>query len=192
MVILIQRMTSYGKMIGLMLMKMAQYIASKNIQWPLWLVCLGVTWFGPTRPFFQRGERLNGRTYQGRLLPFYEGEGNVLLGHKNWDLQQDEASSHTEAMAQQWCKNHFKFFIRKERWPPKSPELNPLDYSIWDRIANRMDYGKIQTADDLRREIRKSIKKLGINYIPDTINVFLCRVRSVEKNNGELIFDEHS
>ena len=126
------------------------------------IVGLGVTWFGPMRPFFQRGERLNGRTYQGRLLPFYEGEGNELLGHKNWGLQQDEASSHTDAMAQQWYKNHFKFFIRKERWPHNSPELNPLDYSVWERISNRMDYGKIQTTDDLRREIRKSIKKLDI------------------------------
>jgi hypothetical protein len=142
--------------------------------------------------FFQKDERLNGQTYHDQLLPFYQKEGYELFGHKDWGLQQDGASSHTDAKVQQWCRNHFKFFIPKERWPPNSPELNPLDYSIWDSISNDIDYGKVETIDDLRREVKKSIKKLDVNYVRDTINVFLRRVRSVEKHNGELIFDEHS
>jgi hypothetical protein len=157
------------------------------------MVGLGVTWNGPTRPFFfQKGERLNGQTYHDQLLPFYQKEGYELFGHNDWGLQQDGASSHTDAKIQQWCRNHFNFFIPKARWPPNSPELNPLDYSIWDSISNHIEYGKVETINDLRREVKKSIKKLDVNYVRDTINVFLRRVRSVEKHNGELIFDEHS
>jgi len=36
---------------------------------------------------------------------------------------------------------------------PNSPELNPLDYSIWDCISNRISYEKVETSDDLRRKI---------------------------------------
>ena len=157
------------------------------------MVGLSVTWYGPTRPFFfQKGERLNGRTYLNTLLPFYVEEGNQLFGHKNWGLQQDGASSHTDMNVQQWCKKHLKFFIPKNRWPPNSPELNPLDYSIWNNISNRMDYKKVQSIEDLRREVKNAINKIDVNYLRDTINVFPRRVRSVEKHNGELIFDEHS
>jgi hypothetical protein len=94
------------------------------------MVALGVTWHGLTRPyFFSKDERLNGQTYHDQLLPFYKEEGDRLFGHKNWGFQQDNASSHTDQRAQKWCKTNFKFFISKEKWPPNSPELNPLDYS---------------------------------------------------------------
>jgi hypothetical protein len=157
------------------------------------MIGLGVTWYGLTRPyFFQKGERLNGQTYSDLLLPFYQKEGNALFGHEHWGFQQDGASSHTDRKAQDWCKKNFKFFIPKNRWPPNSPELNPLDYSIWDNISNHVQYGKVKTINDLRREIEKAIKKVDINYVRDVISVFLRRVRSVIKHNGELILNEHS
>jgi hypothetical protein len=67
-------------------------------------------------------------------------------------------------------------------------ELNPLDYSIWNSIDSNMDYKKVKTIADLRREI----KKVDTNYVREVIGAFLRRVYSVEKHNGELILDEHS
>lgn len=157
------------------------------------MVALGVTWYGLTHAyFFLKGERLNGQTYRNQLLPFYKKEGDRLFGHENWGFQQDGASSHTDGEAQRWCKKNFKFFISKERWPPNSPELNPLDYSIWNSISNNVAYQKVKTVNDLRREIEKATKKIDIHYLRDTISVFLQRVRSVEKHDGDLIIDEHS
>lgn len=157
------------------------------------MIALGATWNGLTRPFFfQKGERLNGQSYHDQLLPFYRDEGDGLFGHTNWGFQQDGASSHTDGKVQEWCKKYFQFFIPKEHWPPNSPELNPLDYSIWDNISNHVEYQKVKTINDLRREIEKAIKKVDVNYVRVVIDAFLRRVRSVEKHNGELIFDEHS
>ena len=65
---------------------------------------------------------------------------------------------------------------------PNSPELNPLDYSIWDCISNRISYEKVETSDDLRRKIRCKLRT-GHNR---------CLPLSIEKHNDELIFDEHS
>ncbi len=149
------------------------------------MVGLGVTWYGVTNPyFFQTGERLNGQTYHDQLLTFDQEEGDELFGPKNWGFQQDGASSHTDQKVQKWCKKNFEFFIPKERWPPNSPELNPLDYSIWDKISNNVQYEKVTTINDLHREVGKSIKKIEIKYVRDVISVFLRRVRSVIKHES--------
>jgi hypothetical protein len=142
--------------------------------------------------FFIKGERLNGQSYYNRLLPFYKEEGERLFGHKNWGFQQDGARSHTDNKAQKWRKKNFKFFIPKEKWTPNSPELNPLGYSIWDNISNQVEYHKVKTINDLRREVEKAMKKIDINYVREVIGAFLRRVYSVEKHGGELIIDEHS
>ena len=94
--------------------------------------------------------------------------------------------------ARQWCKKNFKFFIPKDRWPPNSPELNLLDYSIWDNVSKHVKYGNVKKFNDLRRKVEKAIKKVDVNYVRDVISVFLSRVHSVENHNGELIFDEHT
>jgi len=125
-------------------------------------------------------------------LPFYYDESDQLFGHKDWGFQQDGASSHTDGKVQKWCANNFKLFIPKNRWPPSSPELNPLDYSIWNNMPHRVEYGKVKNMNDLRREVEKAMKKVELHYVRDVIGVFLRRVRSVEKHDGELIFDEHS
>ena len=123
--------------------------------------------------FFQKRERLNGQTYQDRLLPFYKCESDGLFGRKNWGFAHGRTSSHTNKRAQQWCTKNFRSFIQKETWPPNSPELNSMDYSIWIKISSHMEYGKIKTINDLRREIQKAIKKINIYYTREVISAFL-------------------
>ncbi|CAM4844145.1 unnamed protein product [Rotaria magnacalcarata] len=114
-----------------------------------------------------------GATWNGITVPFFFQMGERLFGHQNWRFQQDGASCHTD------------------KGPTNSPELNPLDYSIWNSIFNNVDYYKVKTINDLRLEIEKATKKIDVNCVWDTISVFRRRVQSVEKHNGELIIDEH-
>ncbi|CAM4797786.1 unnamed protein product [Rotaria magnacalcarata] len=146
----------------------------------------------PNHIFLSKNERLNGKTYHETLLPFYKEEGDRLFGHKNWGFRQDGASCHTDGRAQSWCRKHFDFFIPKEKWPPNSLEPNPLDCSIWNEISRHVDYKKVKTGNDIRREVKKAVIKIDLNYVREVIGAFLRRVYSVEKNEGELIFDEHS
>ncbi|CAF1484020.1 unnamed protein product [Rotaria sp. Silwood1] len=141
----------------------------------LFMVARGATWNGLTTPyFFETDEHLNGEMYSRKLLSFYKVEGDRLFGDQNWCLQQDGAISHTN------------------RWPPNSPELNPLDYSIWDSINKNIDYEKVQTKDDLEKEIMKSWKSIDMDYVRQVIGAFLRRVYSVAKHNDGLIIDEQS
>ena len=59
-----------------------------------------------------------------------------------------------------------------------------MDYSIWIKISSHMEYGKIKTINDLRREIEKAIKKIDIYYTREVIGAFLRRVHSMEKHGG--------
>ena len=55
-----------------------------------------------------------------------------------------------------------------------------------------MEYEKIKTINNLRREIEKTIKIIDIYYIREAIAAFLRRVHSMEKHDGELIINEYS
>ena len=63
----------------------------------------------------------------------------------NWMFQQDGASSHRHKKTQQSCKDNFPTFLPSDRWPANSPDLKPLDYSIWNELAQNMDWGRIST-----------------------------------------------
>ena len=54
-----------------------------------------------------------------------------------------------------------------------------------------MEYGKIKTINDLRRDIEKVIKKIDIYYTQEVIGAFHRRVHSVEKHDGQLIINEY-
>ena len=103
-----------------------------------------------------------------------------VFGHKNRAFQHGWATYHTNNRAQQWCKNNFRSFVSKETWPPNSPELNPMDYSIWIKVSSHMEYGKILKMNNLRREIEKAIKKIDIYYTREAIGAFLRRMHSLE------------
>src|SRR6218665_2534562 len=46
-------------------------------------------------------------------------------------FQQDGASAHTARVTQEWLHAYCSEIIEKDRWPPNSPDLNPLDYHVW-------------------------------------------------------------
>ena len=70
--------------------------------------------------------------------------GKKVFGN-DWVFQQDGAKPQQHFLTQQWCRSSFLSFIDKDRWPPKSPALNPLDYSIQHEIANTIDWKKIKS-----------------------------------------------
>ena len=114
------------------------------------MIALDVTWSGFTCPyFFQKGERLNDQAYCDRLLPFYKEDYSdiKIVGSNRMGLSPSLITELNNG-----AKNNFTFFIPKEKWPLKSRELNPMDYSIWTKISSDVEYG---TINDLRREIEK-------------------------------------
>ncbi|CAF1512006.1 unnamed protein product [Rotaria sordida] len=83
---------------------------------------------------------MDAERYIKEVLPVARKCGNNMLG-VHWTYQQDGAKPHTHHLTQEWCANrdHFPDFISKNRWPPNSPDLCPLDYSLWNALAESMD-----------------------------------------------------
>ena len=52
-------------------------------------------------------------------------------------FQQDGAPAHTARSTQEWLKNETPGFLSKEEWPPSSPDLNPMDFSIWSILQEK-------------------------------------------------------
>ncbi|KAI6661425.1 hypothetical protein LOD99_13297 [Oopsacas minuta] len=59
------------------------------------------------------------------------GLGKTIFNNRPFLSQQDGAPVHTAKVNQQWLRNNILDFISKEEWPPSSPGLNPMDFSLW-------------------------------------------------------------
>ncbi|CAF2138385.1 unnamed protein product [Rotaria magnacalcarata] len=80
--------------------------------------------------------------YIEKVLPVVLKYGNQVFG-SDWVFQQDGAKPDSHHLTQQCCRDNFPSFIGKDRWPPNSPDLNTLDYSIWDEFVNIINWNKV-------------------------------------------------
>jgi hypothetical protein len=84
------------------------------------------------------GVKINKEYYQSKIL-----EAVVLpwaqqhFGNQQWTFQQDSALVRKVKTTQKWCRAHFPDFISSTEWPLYSPDLNPMDYSIWSILEAR-------------------------------------------------------
>ena len=53
-------------------------------------------------------------------------------------FQQYKTLSHEAKKTQQFLKNNMGTFWPKDFWPSSSPDLNPLDYSIWSVVESKL------------------------------------------------------
>ena len=53
--------------------------------------------------------------------------------NKDFIIEQD-SPSHTSNKTQAWCKDNFLRVWSKELWPPSSPDLNLMEFSVWSML----------------------------------------------------------
>ena len=82
--------------------------------------------------------------YIKKVLPVALKYGSKVFGD-DWIFQQDGAMPHQHYPTQKWCQENFPSFIDKDHWPPNSPDLNPLDYSIWDEFVKVIGWNKVES-----------------------------------------------
>ena len=85
-----------------------------------------------------QGLKINSQTYQELILDKeISGAGQNLLGTRSWTFQQDSAPAHASKISQSWFLTRNIDFISKNELPPSSPDLNPMDYSVWYNLEAR-------------------------------------------------------
>ena len=80
------------------------------------------------------------------------------------------------------------------RLPPRSPDLNVLDYSIWHEINVRMrkqeaafDEAKKETMDEYLKRLRHTALTLPTSVVSKAVGDMKRRVAEVQKERGGLV-----
>ena len=140
--------------------------------------------------FVDANEKINRLVYEGLLdrhvIPWVKAtypEGNVVF-------QQDGAPAHNAAAVQVKLTEELggpDHFWRKEMWPPQSPDLNPLDYSVWSVLQDEVQATSHPNLESLKARIVAAWEALEAAYIVKTCKGFRHRVEAVIAADGGYI-----
>jgi len=95
-----------------------------------WFLLLFQNW---VKLFVQPDAKINSVYYYHNVL-----EQGLLLdirrsSNDNFLFQQDGAQAHGSRHTVAYLRFHVHEFTEPENWPPNSPDLNHVDYSVWGR-----------------------------------------------------------
>ncbi|CAF3300457.1 unnamed protein product [Rotaria socialis] len=150
------------------------------------MVWLGVCSKGVTPLVIFDEGTVNHQRYIDEVLPVAWEYANKMFGDQ-WMFQQGGAKPHTHRLTQQWCKQHFPSFIDKSRWPPNSPDLNPLDYFIWDEFVHQVKWDKIQSKKTLIEELKCAVERIRQEVILESCASWTNRLYRLLENKGDYL-----
>ena len=130
------------------------------------------------------GTRIPGELYRNMIREHIVPELERVCGNQRYIFQQDGAPAHRAGETQILCRVLMSDFIPEEFWPPNSPELNPLDYCIWDFLKDRVYATAPRTIGQLEQRIRQVWEELPQQVIDSSIDVWRQRIAAVIRNEG--------
>jgi hypothetical protein len=134
-------------------------------------------------PYFFEGT-VNQHSYHRMLIDFFWPKV-VREDYKKYYFQQDGASSHTAKKVQNYLRSKFgDKFMDKNRWPPRSPDLNPCDFYLWGYLKARVYNPLPKTLDELKSNIRREIEKITKDDLKRVFLNFEKRVVLVIESKG--------
>jgi transposase len=75
-------------------------------------------------------------------------------------------------------------FITRDEWPPYSPDLNPLDYSVWSILEEKACAKPHQTVESLKRALRKAWNEISVDTLRGVVDNFSKRLKKCIDANG--------
>lgn len=133
---------------------------------------------------------LNGETY----LNFLRDDLPQLLDELDPDLRQtlvfqhDGAPPHYSAAVRRFLNNQYPNWIGRggvTAWPPRSPDLTPMDYFLWGFIKQEVYSSVVLTFEDLRGRIIEAFQNVqGILSHKMTVHQMRKRARYCIRSNG--------
>ena len=138
--------------------------------------------------FIEKGVKVNAVYYKEHVLKSVVLPAcKHLFGDDYYCFQQDGAPSHTAKICQDWCEENLADFLRKDEWPPSSPDLNPMDFFAWGYITAKLNDYKIRNLGQLRKTLQKIWEEMPMNHVRAACNSFEKRLGLVKKGKGGVI-----
>ncbi|EZA47748.1 hypothetical protein X777_15341, partial [Ooceraea biroi] len=69
-------------------------------------------------------------------------------------------------------------------WPPRSPDLTPIDFFLWGCIKNIVFLNPPTTRDDMKRRIRNACRSISRTVLLSLEEHFRRRIRLCQEVNG--------
>lgn len=139
-------------------------------------------------------ENLNGDNY----LEFLQNDLPLLLeeqyDHFNEDIrivfQNDGCPAHWKLIVREYLNNVFpNSWIGRDgpiQWPPRSPDITPLDFYVWGRAKELVYATEVPTRDELRQRIEVAFETIKEEVRMRTTTVEIReRCRACIRNRGE-------
>ena len=153
----------------------------------VWLGILDSKVIGPF--FFE--EHLSGEMYLNFLRNDFQDmlDDLPLIVNRNFQyFQQHGAPAHRDRRCTRFLNN----FVPNRwignngpiNWPPRSPDLTPLDFSIWGSIKNQVYKTIPLDVDDLKRKIQAACYKISPRMLQNIQLRVIENARSCLRNNG--------
>ncbi|KAI6657148.1 Transposase [Oopsacas minuta] len=138
--------------------------------------------------FLPQGVKINSQTYRELILePVIKSAGSSLFKNTPWIFQQDSAPAHASKATQSWLLGENIDFLSKEEWPPSSPDLNPLDYSVWGTLQSRACATPHRNLGSLGKALITEWEKIPQEELRKSVQRFQGRLKAVVKAKGGYI-----
>ena len=99
---------------------------------------------------------------------------------KKYYFQQDGATPHTSNVLQDWLGEKFSSkFLSKEKWPPRSPDLNPCDFFLWGHLKSKVYYPLPSNIDELKSNIEREVKSITTEMLKNSFENFRIRLNFI-------------
>lgn len=135
--------------------------------------------------FIDKGVKINSTYYREEILEHaLKGKVDGLYPEHDWIFQQDSAPAHKSKVNQQWCRENCPSFISTEEWPPSSPDLNPLDFSIWGILEAKVNKQQHRTLEGMKRALLREWSKLPMEAVRAAIIAWPNRLQAVIEEEG--------
>lgn len=138
---------------------------------------------GKTKIKFLDGT-VNAEKYQDVLKTHLIPDGG-RIGGKGWIFMQDNASVHRAGTTQQFLTDNK---IKVLPWPPRSPDLNPIE-NVWGTLSQLVyaDGKQFETKEELKDAILRCWGEISGETIRNLYNSMPTRVEQVISSQGAII-----
>ena len=143
-------------------------------------------------PYFFEDDTVNGNNYLSMLQNFFIWEVRELHKVRSIIFQQDGARAHFPTDIRQYLDSHFhnRWIGRggPMRWAPRTPDLTPLDFFLWDHVKSNIYKTPVKNLTELKRKINNEIKSISKETLSDVFSNIVKRMDlciSVDGNHFE-------
>lgn len=123
--------------------------------------------------FIDRNVKINAACYQQKVLrDVLEPWSAQHFGAGGFTLQQDWAPSHSAKSTIAVCRELFPGFWDKDVWPPNSPDLNPMDFSVWSILEQKVSGVRYANVDSLKSALTRAWDEITVEECASIITNF--------------------